>query len=100
MACRRHPKGVLTSDGACWECAGRPPNWTCTGCGRHFPCEHIRRHPALTMAEADARSELLTAVEGLQLGVCGWDKVEERLEAYTRLVRSGYGAHLARRSRN
>lgn len=100
MPCRRHPDGIFTADGECWDCAGRPPGWTCTRCGRHFPCEHVKKYPALTKAEADARSDLVAAVEGLSLGACGWSKVEEKITEYARRVRTGYGELLARRTRN
>lgn len=93
MRCPKHPRA---SADECWWCSGKPPTWTCTGCGRSLPCEHIHEVPSLTKACAVTRSDLMKAVELYKLGGCDWRYVELQIDSHETEVRSSWVSRVER----
>lgn len=89
MKCPRHPR-VSLDPGECWFCAGRPPNWKCSTCGRKLPCDHIREAPALTKASAMTKADLMRAIECYRVGTCDWAYVESCIDRHEVEVRTSW----------
>jgi len=102
--CRLHPTAVLgvgpTNRDQCWDCEGRPPNWVCVTCRKHYPCEHNQEHPSLTRAEADAYSRVVRAHDAVVNEFGSREVFERALREFQKAVRTGYADKLAKASQN
>lgn len=104
-ACPRHPASpVGTVNGACWTCAGRPPDWYCGECKQPVGrCEHLGDSippSSLTEREAEARARVGRTAGAIVAGVGSWEMFERELTEYAREVRAAWGERLERARRN
>ena len=93
--CSKHPRAPA---GECWECEGKPPDWTCPVCGRRVPCAHVQQVPALTKASAMTRSDLMRAIELYRAGSCDWAYVEHAIDRHEQADRSAWRKYRGERS--
>lgn len=106
-SCPRHPESPIASAGPrageCWTCAGRPPDWTCSQCGRRVGnCAHLDAVDFVSGAppEAQARERLNRAILALVGGAGSWRVVERELTEFAREVRRAWGEKVLARSDN